>query len=108
MRLAVKNRSLIATILVITVAVAALAVLCADGIHVPLTGGVGVACAAMTHATGLGAASDTDVASVALMFIAAVAGFALTFNAAFARPASRRFAVSFGQSADPLNGRLRL
>ncbi len=109
MRLAVKQQSVIATILVVAVVVAALAVFCADGIHVPSAGDLGDACAAMTHAAALGAA---DVAAsppaIASILVAVVVGFASAFNAGFMRLADRSLAASIGSSVDPLNSRLRL
>jgi hypothetical protein len=109
MRLAVKQQRLIATILVAAVVVAALAVLCADGIHVPSAGDLGDACAAMTHSAALGAAEVTgSSAAIASLFVAAAVGYASVFSAAFMRPANRHLAVSIGRSVDPLYGRLRL
>lgn len=108
MRLSVKNRSLIAAIMVLTAAVAVLGVVCITDIHVPLAGIIGDACLAMVHTTGLGAASSTGVMSVVLMFVATGAGVALMFMASFSKPSSRRFAFALAQQANPLNGRLRV
>lgn len=109
MRLAVKKQSLIATILVVAVVVAALAVFCADGIHVPSAGALADACVAMTHSAALGAADVAESSpAVASILVAAFVGFASAFNAAFMRVAGRDLAVSLGSSVDPLNSRLRL
>ncbi len=109
MRLAVKQQSVIATILVVAVVAAALAVFCVDGIHVPSAGELGDACAAMTHSAALGVADVTESSpAIASVLVAAVVGFASAFNAAFMRVAGRGLAVSVGSPVDPLNGRLRL
>ena len=109
MRLAAKQRSLIATIIVIAVVLVALTVLCAEGIHVLLSGSISEACAAMTHSAGLGAASDANVVSaIASMLAVAIVGFALMFNTTFAQPVSSRTGVSRVPTANPLNGRLRI
>lgn len=109
MRLASTSRGLASTILVIVVLAAALAILCADGVHVPLAGAVNDVCVAMTHSTALGVASDSGLALlVASMFVVAIAGFAMMSNATSLRPVTDGLAQPSGRSADPLNGRLRL
>lgn len=109
MRLAVKQQSLIATILVVAVVAAALAVFCADGIHVPSAGELGDACAAMTHSAALGVADVTESSpAIASILVVAVVCLVAVCNAAFMRLTNRNLAVSIASSVDPLNGRLRL
>jgi hypothetical protein len=109
MRLAARHRNLIATIIVIAVALVALTVLCADGVHGPLAGSISEACAAMTHSAGLGEGSVADVASASASTLAvAIAGFVLVFGATFARPVSSHTGASLAPTANPLNGRLLL
>lgn len=109
MRLVVKQQSVIATILVVAVVVAALAVFCVDGIHVPSAGELGGACAAMTHSAASGVADVTQSSpTIASILVVAAVGLASAFNAAFIRVAGRGLAASVGSPVDPLNGRLRL
>lgn len=108
MRLASTSRSLVSTILVIVVLAVALAILCADGVHVPLAGAVNDVCVAMTHSTALGVASNSGLTVLASMFVVVIAGFATMFNATSLRPVTGGLAQPSRRSSDPLNGRLRL
>jgi hypothetical protein len=109
MRLALVNRSLVATILVIVVLMAALVLVCPDGIHVPMSGAMSSRCLVMTHSSVLGSAVGSDSSPLlASMTLAIAVGFAATL--ALARPTllADIGETPYGRSFDPLNGRLRI
>jgi len=109
MQVAPRNRSTVATILVIVLLAAALVIVCSDGIHLPVPGSVSGACVTMPHssplATTVGAGGENLAAS--LMF-AVVGGFATVLFATRWAAASASSGISPGRPIDPLNGRLRL
>ena len=109
MQVALRNRSTVATILVIVMLAAALAIVCSDGIHLPVPGSVSGACITMPHssllAATIGAGGEQLAAS--LMF-AIVAGFAAVFFSTRLAATSAGSGISPGRRIDPLNGRLRL
>lgn len=109
MRLVSTHRSPLATILVIVVMTATLAVLCADGVHVPSAGSMDGVCAVMTHSSALGSAASADSwLLVVSMFLTAIVGLATVLNTTLVLRLAGRHTVSLGRCADPLNMRLRL
>ena len=109
MQVALRNRSTVATILVIVMLAAALAIACSDGIHVPVPGSVSGACVTMSHssllATTLGAGGERLAVS---LMSAVVGGFATVLFSTRWVTASASSGISPGRPIDPLNGRLRL
>lgn len=109
MQTALRNRSTVATIVVIVMLAAALATVCSDGIHLPVPGSVSGSCLTMTHSSVLGAtiAADGERLVGSAMFLLVV-GLAMVFASARPALALAHVAVSPGRPIDPLNGRLRL
>ena len=106
-RLASRHGNALSATLVLIVLVAAFAVPCPDGVHTSRV--VSDACAAMTHSTALGVASDSSpTLLVVSVFAVAIAGLAAMLGTASSRPMLIGPANSPRPSADSLNGRLRL
>jgi hypothetical protein len=109
MRLASTNRVLVATILFVAVLFGALAIVCADGLHVPTAGGIDAACAGMSHSSALVATAGTGSPGAATSMLAiALAGLATMLATKSMRPVTSDSATRLGRSAGSLNGRLRL
>lgn len=109
MQVALRNRSTVATILLIAMLAAALAIVCSDGIHLPVPGSVSGACVTMSHSSLLTATigAGGERLAISLMF-AIVGGFAtVAFSMRWAATAAST-GISPGRPIDPLNGRLRL
>jgi len=109
MQAVMRNRGLVAAVLVIAMLAALLLVTCSDGIHLPSpTGAVG-ACLTMSHSAVLGAVIGADVDRVlASSMLATIAGLAMFMVAVRTTVAQARSSASPGRPVDPLNGRLRL
>jgi len=109
MQVALRNRSTVATILVIVMLAAALVIVCSDGIHLPAPGSVSGACVTMPHSSPLAATvgAGSEHLAASLMF-AVVGGFATVLFSTRWAAASASSGISPGRSIDPLNGRLRL
>ncbi len=109
MRLAARNGTVLATILVIAVVAAALAIMCPFGVHLPISGSMGRGCIAMTHSSVLGVAVAATGSPVPLSPLLAIGvGSAMALTLARSSPVGERAAIVAGRSIDPLNGRLRL
>ena len=109
MQVALRNRSTVATILVIVMLSAALAIVCSDGIHFPLPGSVSGACVTMSHSSLLAATIRAGGEHlVASLMFAVVGGFAAVLFSTRWAAASASSGISPSRSIDPLNGRLRL
>lgn len=109
MQLALRSRRLIATILLIVVLTASLAILCPDGIHLPVPGGMGTSCLVMTHTSVLGSATGGDSSPLLLSVALVIAiGLATMLGTAEPRLVADHGNASLGPPVDPLNGRLRI
>ena len=109
MQAALRNRSTVAPILVIVMLAAALVIVCSDGIHLPVPGGVSEICATMAHSSILAATIRAGGEGLAASPVfAIVGGFAtVLFSTRWAAVAASS-GISPGRPIDPLNGRLRL
>jgi len=109
MQLALRNRRLIATILLIVVLSASLAILCPEGIHLPVSGGMDSACVVMTHSNVLGSATSAGSSPLLLpVMLVVVIGLATMLGPARPRLVADHGNASLGPPVDPLNGRLRI
>lgn len=110
MRLASTKRGFIATITVIVVVAASFSVLCADGVHVPMTGAINDLCAVMDHSSVLGLSPGAGLSLLVMTVFAgvAVAGLATLLNVTTVQLVISHAALAPGRSSDPLNGRFRL
>ena len=89
MRLALGNRSLVATIIVIVMLTATLAVACPDSIHLPSLRSMDSWCLVMTHSSALGTAVGSDgAAPLVSMMLAIVLGLGAMLT--LVRPTARR------------------
>ena len=105
MSVALTNKSVVVTVLVIVMLAAAFAIVCFDDIHFPAAVAVGGICLTMTHSSILGAGGQ-GLVTAALFAVAT----GLAMGSLAARPlmaTARRMAPS-GSPIDALNGRLRL
>lgn len=103
------NRSLVPTLLVIVVLTSALAILCPQGIHLPMSQGMSGRCALMTHSSVLGTAASSDW-STRLVSAALVSAVGLAATLALAQPTlvADHGGLPPGLRIDPLHGRLRI
>lgn len=108
MRLTPTQGSLAATVVVIVVVAAALSILCADGGHVLISGGIDGDCAVMAHTRAFGAAAGPGLSPLAVSMLIALIGLASVQTVKSGRHPDSRIAFSYGRPADPLQGRLRL
>jgi len=109
MQLALRYKNLVAAVFVIAVVAAAFAVVCPDGLHVPISKSIDGKCAVMTHSSVLGTAVSSGPAPT-LTSITLVVAFGLGVTLIFTRAtlAVDHGTAPPGQSFDPLNGRLRI
>jgi hypothetical protein len=108
MRLAPTKRSLAATVLLIVVVFAALSILCADGVHVLISGGIASDCGVMTHTRAFGAAAGPGLSVLVVSMLIAFVGLSGVPTPKSRLHADSHVAFSYGRPADPLHGRLRL
>ena len=109
MRLALGNRSLVATIIVIVMLTATLAVACPDSIHLPSLRSMDSWCLVMTHSSALGTAVGSDgAAPLVSMMLAIVLGLGAMLTLVRPTLAADPGSAAPRRSFDPLNGLLRL
>lgn len=108
MRLTPTKRSSAATVLLIVVVLAALSILCADGVHVLISGGIASDCGVMTHTRAFGAAAGPGLSVLVVTMLTALVGLSSVRTLISRLHADSHVTLSYGRPADPLYGRLRL